>query len=179
LDDLYMAVFFCSQSYEEGIENLEDPDLPAKFKEWAELVGPVKKEFELYGAFYRYMSDGMRGPVWRERNREGFKRADGGTPLLISVQNTLTGYLGFTRTEAINNPYGDSLWRYCAYWESQGRLRITSDGSSGSTDPMELLREAAKREGWTPIRLNKEEQALFAMGPKKNPGGRRQKRGRK
>ncbi len=126
VSDLLWAIYVCVCDYDEAQAELIKPqeEFDAEIQRWMKLCG----EFEpavIIQDFFNYLIDGSRRPEFRRLRRAGERAgADMGAPTEAVLFATLTGKLHFTRTEALNCPYGWAQWLFLTYWEGEGRVLI-------------------------------------------------------
>lgn len=140
---LFTAVFVCCQDYDTAAAGLNDPNLPQTFAAWRRRCGNFDA-LELSKVFVQYIADGRSCPEFRSTRPPS---SSGGAPFLLMLLNVLQGKLGFSRSEALNCPLGEARWRYCAYYESEGALRIQNDTFA-------RLREAMRARGYAPATVS-------------------------
>jgi hypothetical protein len=157
VQDLFFAVYVCCHEYDQVQPALLLPgkEFRTLIKDWVKLCGDFDPAAVMVD-FAQYLIDGSSCPTFTPIYRRGApppRRP--GSPFTAVLLTTLTGHLHWTRSEALNCPYGMAQWLYCIYWESQRALRIH--------DPSELdkVRAAAAAVGLRPITFTREEIAAF------------------
>jgi hypothetical protein len=128
LDDLLLGVIVCAHDYDQAQAELLKPheEFNVDITRWLQLCEKHDPGFDpapIVLAFYDYLIDGSKRPQFKKvgRRRKGIEP---GAPKVAQLLATLIGKLHFTRTEALNCPYGLAQWLYLTYWEGEGRIVI-------------------------------------------------------
>lgn len=149
LDDLYLAVLVCCQTYKEAMATwrLPEEEWREKLQRWKKLVGPVSTitAMEMVVDFQKYIADGCKCPRFREvlRAGQGARRRPGANWRVI-LMNCLTGDLNWTREEALNEPLAAAQWAYCAWWERKGTIHLATEDAR----ERQRVQEEADKQGW-------------------------------
>lgn len=134
-EDLALAVFICSRSYEEAKDGLRADNLPQFMAHWARLltrshgflfhVGlrkPVKIDIaEKAKAFAEYIAEGMRCPDYCAAEEDG-KAAD--IEALQSIRVCLLCKTNLTDSEIMNRPFAFTLWDFFTVGAMEGRVNL-------------------------------------------------------
>jgi len=127
LEDLYMGVFVCCQTYEAASAALLSPNFDTTVANWVRQCGAFDR-ITLSVEFQRYIRDGSAYPGFRALQRKGQAPArTPGAPWLAILLCFLMNQLHMSLTAALNCPYGLANWLYCTHQENEGRLRIASE----------------------------------------------------
>ena len=127
IEDLFMGVFICCETYERANKNLLDPDFDKKIVKWVKDCGTFDP-LTLFVEFQRYIANGSGCPLLRQIIRPGQKPArDPGAPWLSILLAFLTVEAHMSLPEALNCPYGLATWLYCTHQESEGRCHLTNE----------------------------------------------------
>lgn len=138
---LFTAVFVCSNDYDGAWAGLNAPNIPDTFEKWKRICGPFDVP-KLIKSFLAYVHDGMSCPELGQKKRG----ATPGAPFVLMLLNVLQGKLGFSRTDALNCPFGLARWHYCAYYEAEGSVKIRNN-------TLNALRNALRESGHEPMRV--------------------------
>ena len=123
LDDLAFAVFICSQTWREALDAITADDLPAKLKAWGDNLGPFVFE-DKSEDFVRYLLAGSRTPEVFDSEHGGEST---GLSMLHDVRLVLTGWIGYTREDAMNCPWGLARWDYYGWHAQRGNVRLVGE----------------------------------------------------
>jgi hypothetical protein len=139
---LFSAVHVCCHTYDECVTTLRNPHLEENFARWRNLCGRFDPA-PVTAAFVNYLAAGRSCPEYvRKSIGQSFRP---GAPFILCLLQVLQGELGFSRSEALACPFGLAQWHYCAFWESQGRIRIHD---------LRSIRARAADLGLQPLRFN-------------------------
>lgn len=125
--DLLKGIWICSQTHDEIREALESDRLAADMAEWLKAIegkfDPVEKSI----AFALYIQDGQRWPDFEINETDGKSQGQPiRSPIIQQVLSTVCRHCGYARADALDCPWTELLWDYCAYLEERGVLRLVS-----------------------------------------------------
>jgi len=161
IEDLYMAVYLCACDFEEAQRELSLPGnvFAQRMADWQAIVvrenkGPLRESqvLELVLDFQKYVRDGSQSPKFNPIGN-GNPRRKPGAPLLALMLRTLTREYHFTKSEALNLPFGWAMWLYLTHSEQEQRVRLVTQQDEDSDA---LIRAEMKKRGWEPMRIVRE-----------------------
>lgn len=139
-DDLVFGVFVCALSWEEYQKHIEDETLDETLVEWGKKRGAefTNKEAVLAESekFANYILAATKSPNYWIEGDTG--KAKGGAHWAIAMRASLSSQLGYSRTEALNAPFVESLADYLAHAESSGAIRLWSEQEQAAIEQMEV-----------------------------------------
>jgi hypothetical protein len=105
--DLSMAVLMCSQTFEEAIESLSDPELDKVMADWATKLnenGPINLD-EKCAAFESYMNEGKptEGDLYYSYDPQRTRASS--LAVVHAVRVRVQGHSGFSDSEIFNRPW--------------------------------------------------------------------------
>lgn len=139
-EDLAMAVFICSRTYEEGSASLSDPDLPRAMGTWArrltgrahwwnrllisaKLKRPTLIELDAKAeAFRSYLDLALEEPAYSFEDDADGSTIDCPWPQLLKVR--LMRDMGFSEIEVLNRPYALCRWDWLTLSALKGDLEF-------------------------------------------------------
>lgn len=150
---LFTAVYICCRDFDGALATLRAPErMESDFKRWRKLCGRFDPE-PIVLAFLEYLKSGRAGPKFAQvAGRPG--GAKPGAPFLLLLLQVLMGRLGFSRTEALNCPFGLARWHYLAFHEGRGGVQLYGTASF-SDQELRAMRAEAEKLGWQPLRVER------------------------
>lgn len=148
IEDLALAVLFCSESYERCIEMLDDPGLHLRVTEWADAICFKKRWFGLLAEpveidwvekaqlFQKYIEAHSVFPQFSYDEKRG---SGGNIPLPQVVKVTLLSKVYSDLSLVMNMPWGLALWDYVTVKANEGLINIED-----REDIEELKKQAAE-----------------------------------
>jgi hypothetical protein len=149
VQDLFLAVAICCQHFDEVRAFFTSNQIDSQISKWAKQCGqfdpaPIMVELQ------EYIVKGSDIPPFRLiKNRQRSRR--GGAPWIAIIFYTLTRWLHFSRTEALNCPYGLAQWLYCIHWERDGGLQLVTQEDE---DTEAAINAEFKKRGWERLRID-------------------------
>jgi hypothetical protein len=139
MEDLVFGAFVCSLTWEEYNSMIDSDSLAAEVERWALAVSlEIVKPGVLAGEskrFSDYIREATASPkYWIEG--DGAARPSG-IHWALAMKATLTGKLGYSRSESLNVPFAESLSDYLAQAESAGTIRLWTDDEERSIAALE------------------------------------------
>lgn len=153
-DDLSLSVLICASTYEEGLEHLNNPDLPREMRRWADkLTGmdrlsvrlgfrkPTPIDFDAkHAAFSGYIVNGSKVPNYHF-NPGDFEEV--GCPNVQLVKAGLMRDMKFTESEIMNRSWALCLWDHVTLKAMAGSVKMYKEDTI--EDARKLANELAEK----------------------------------
>lgn len=152
IEDLFLGACICHQDYDSAQAWIRSEKFNRDIHDLVKLCGQFDPQ-PVMAAFAKYIREGSAfcdyEPIKSRRDhRAPVSRP--GAPWEAIVLTFLTGTLGWSRTEALNAPYGLAQWLYCTHLERTGKIQIDSDGSQAMR---KRIREEMRKLGMEPLKF--------------------------
>lgn len=130
--DLALAVFICSRTYEQALDDLNDPTLSREMHRWArKCTGKTwwrkGKPIDLalkWSLFEQYLAEGDWTPVYQTDSN---RTRTVGLPFVQSVRVKLQSSFGMSDREIFNRPWSLCKADYFTLCDMQGIITIWDD----------------------------------------------------
>lgn len=119
-EDLVTSVFFCSQTYEEGVRALDNPKLPKFMRRWERKIGRFDFETKCK-EFANYIQAHSKAPLFTVE--EGKSKASA-CPIVQSVKVALLSQTNLTESEILNRCWSLCLWDWLTILAQAGKVQI-------------------------------------------------------
>lgn len=128
--DLLLALVICSTRFEDLPGVIGGRWFRLRMRIWGWTHGwIIRRRFtQKMQLFNSYITAGSVGPEIFERDDDGEARLPG-APWLAHLKTVLQSELGYSRSDALNAPYGEALWDYYTHWENKQKVEIIDDES--------------------------------------------------
>jgi hypothetical protein len=124
LGDLLLGLLVCSNTYEGAQELLRRAELGDDIKAWAENVGEFEAD-EKAKLFTEYINAALAMPKFWTKGQGGGTKAGAPWPQAMRVKLVSEG--GFSASEVMNQPLGQTWWDYLTLNELKGAVKISDD----------------------------------------------------
>jgi hypothetical protein len=144
------GVWICAHSWEET-ERLES-ELLVELKVWLWGRHARTQDLDLVGRqFEAYRKAGSSWPPCQ--TPADVTGREPGSPFLLRLHRFIMQDAGLSESAAWDYPLGLAQWRWCAYWEAQGRLDVLNEGEidfNAWCEEQDRAAAARKSEGRSP-----------------------------
>ncbi len=127
-EELAMAVFICSSTYEEAVEGMGNPTTPKVFQKWAKKLGviDIAEKWKLFEEYLR--SQELRF----ESGLDYVTATEGGTrsmriPFAHAVRVKLQSRMSFSDVEILNRPWALCVLDYYVLADMEGIIALTDE----------------------------------------------------
>ncbi len=122
-EHLTMGVFFCSHTYEEALEKMQEPDFQEKITAWLIEIGPYDFQAKAL-EFAEYIA---AHSIWPKLHPPEDDPRMPGAPFIQRVRLLLMGKLNYSIMEANNCSWGKAVHDYFAWLEMEHAAKIFND----------------------------------------------------